>query len=171
MKTYAPLALVALFTPLVVLRAEEVLSTRPVVIAPKRIDTETTIPGKAAKRSAPKPVKEEVMETPVAEEKSNLAPIDEKNILLKISFKRGSIQLSQSIRKQLMGLGLKPGQKIRITGFGEKGMRKADRIANLRARVVASFLGEAVGDVSASLQWSGNPHASIAEGAVLEAVN
>src|SRR5687767_7074975 len=33
------------------LQAEEILSSHPLVVSPKRIETETTVPGKTAKRS------------------------------------------------------------------------------------------------------------------------
>jgi outer membrane protein OmpA-like peptidoglycan-associated protein len=152
------------------LSAEEVLSTRPVVISPKRIETETTIPGKPAKRTVKTAPKEEPA-APEIEEKETGVTIDDKSVVMKISFKPGSIQLSKPIRKQLIALGLKPGQKIRITGFGESKGKKAARLANLRARVVASFLNEAVGEISTSLQWSAKPLSAYPEGAVIETVN
>lgn len=161
--------------------AEEVLSSRPVVISPRRIETETKVPEKAGKRSAKAksaaekaaPKKEPVVEVVAAEPEpaETAISIDEKNILMKVEFKAGSIQLSKPIRKQLIALALKPGQKIRISGFGEGGGKKGTRLGNLRARVVASFLNEAVGEIGATLQWSSKPHASIPEGAVIEALN
>lgn len=161
------------FAALCQLGAEEVLSSHPVVIAPKRIETETALPGKAAKRTV-KTDRAEKTAPATAEEpalKDNTVTIDEKNILMKISFKPGSIQLSRPIRKQLIALGIKPGQKIRITGFGEGKGKNSVRLANLRARVVASFLAEAVGEIDTNLQWSGQPQSAYPEGAVVEAVN
>ncbi|MBX3722618.1 MAG: hypothetical protein KF713_12320 [Turneriella sp.] len=153
--------------------AEEILSSRPVVIAPKRIETETTLPVKAAKRSTKKTSAEKETAAPAEESalKESSVTIDDKNILMKVSFQAGSIQLSRPIRKQLIALGIKPGQKIRITGFGSGNDKKSLRLANLRARVVASFLAEAIGEIDTSLQWSGKPHTAYPEGAVIEAVN
>lgn len=178
-----PISVVAAVIALVLtgaIFAEEVLSSRPVVISPRRIETETKVPEKTGKRaakvrSAPEKVKAEkpVMEATQkeTEPQETQISIDEKNIVMKVEFKAGSIQLSKPIRKQLIALALKPGQKLRISGFGEGGGKKGTRLGNLRARVVASFLNEAVGDIAATLQWSGKPHASIPEGAVIEVLN
>lgn len=144
---------------------EEILSTQPVVIAPKRI--ETASPAVFA-RSA------EATESEIL--------INPQNVLFKIEFKRGSIRLSNEMRSQLRKSGLTAGQKIRISGFadapenkGKQAARKkaeAVRLANLRARVVASFLAEYIGGIHTELQWNSNAPAGYTESlAVIERVD
>lgn len=134
--------------------AEEVLSSQPVVIAPKRIESET-VP----------------LATRAVESEGHAVSINAQLVLAKIQFKKGSIRLQPAMRKQLHELGLKAGQKLRITGFADAGASKGNavKLANLRARVVASYLAEQVGELQVELQWNGRPPEGFTDaGAVLE---
>lgn len=134
--------------------AEEVLSSQPVVIAPKRIEAET----------AP-------LATRAIESQGTEVSINPQLVLIKIEFKPGSIRLLPAMRRQLQQLGLKPGQKLRISGFSDAGKAKGNtvKLANLRARVVSSYLAEQVGALQVELQWNGKPPEAFAgTGAVIE---
>lgn len=158
-----------------ILCAEEVLSSRPLVISPKRIETKTVLPPKvisaekrvaAAKIKTKKKKETTVTQKPKTEE---AFVINMNNVVMKVAFNPGSIRLSDEAQKSLRSLKLSPGQKIRISGFGDAGRKNAAKIANFRARVVASFLDEALGGVNAELQWSANPHTCCStDGAVIE---
>jgi outer membrane protein OmpA-like peptidoglycan-associated protein len=134
--------------------AEEVLSSQPVVIAPKRIESET-VP----------------LASRAVESEGHAVSINAQLVIAKIQFKKGSIRLLPAMRKQLNQLGLKTGQKLRITGFADAGAGKGNavKLANLRARVIASYLAEQVGDLNVELQWNGRPPEGFTDaGAVLE---
>ncbi len=134
--------------------AEEVLSSQPVVIAPKRIESET-VP----------------LATRAVESEGHAVSINAQLVIAKIQFKKGSIRLLPAMRKQLRELGLKAGQKLRITGFADAGASKGNavKLANLRARVIASYLAEQVGELQVELQWNGRPPEGFTDaGAVLE---
>lgn len=134
--------------------AEEVLSSQPVVIAPKRIESET-VP----------------LATRAVESEGHAVSINAQLVIAKIHFKKGSIRLLPAMRKQLRELGLKAGQKLRITGFADAGASKGNavKLANLRARVIASYLAEQVGELQVELQWNGRPPEGFTDaGAVLE---
>jgi hypothetical protein len=165
--------------------AEEVLSSRPLVISPKRIETKTVLPPKviAEEKNAPqsKLKNKKKKDTAVVQKPKTEEPflINMNNVMLKITFSPGSIRLTEDAQKALRGLNLSPGKKIRISGFGDppstpplgKGGNKrgGEKIANFRARVVASFLDEALGGINAELQWSANPYACCAaDGAIIE---
>lgn len=121
---------------------EEVLSSQPVVIAPKRIDAET-LP----------------LASRTVESEGHAVSINAQNVIGQVEFKKGSIRLLPALRKQLRELGIKPGQKLRITGFADAGTTKGNavKLANLRARVVASYLSEQIGELQIELQWNGRP--------------
>lgn len=157
------------------LDAEEVLSSRPLVISPKRIETKTVLPPKVITEEKPdaqtKVKIKKKKESTVAQGSKTVESfnINMNNVILKITFNPGSIRLSDEAQKSLRSLKLKPGQKIRISGFGEAGRKNAAKTANFRARVVASFLDEALGGISAELQWSANPYSCCStDGAVIE---
>lgn len=122
--------------------AEEVLSSQPLVIAPRRIEAETVPLASRAVQS-----------------EGHAVSINPQLVIAKIEFKKNSIRLLPEMRKQLLQLGLKPGQKLRITGFAGAGTAKGNavKLANLRARVVASYLAEQVGELKVELQWNGKP--------------
>lgn len=144
---------------LTALRSEEVLSSHPVVVAPKRIEAD----------SAPVAVR-------AMDSGETAIVINSARVILKLEFKPGSIRLSKETKKSLRSLGLKAGDKIRISGFGDatpaksaKAKNSAVRLANLRARVVASFLAEYAGEVQAELQWNPRPAREFpGTGAVIE---
>lgn len=134
--------------------AEEVLSSQPMVIAPKRIESET-VP----------------LASRAVESEGHAVNINAQLVIAKIQFKKGSIRLLPAMRKQLKQLGLKTGQKLRITGFADVGAGKGNavKLANLRARVIASYLAEQIGDLQIELQWNGRPPEGFMDaGAVLE---
>lgn len=135
--------------------AEEILSSRPVVIAPRRIEAKSVdVSGRAVVARSEKP--------------SNVET-DETKALLLMTFRRGSIRLTDGTQKQLMSLGIRPGQRLRVFGFGDPNHSDAERIANLRARVVASYLREKIGQLSIEINWSEKPHRNHAGiGAILE---
>jgi|GEM_PF-3365859 len=136
--------------------AEEVLSSQPVVIAPKRIESEA-VP----------------LASRAVESEGHAISINAQWVIAKIQFKKGSIRLQPAMRRQLNQLGLKPAQKLRITGFADAGAGKgkAVRLANLRARVIASYLAEQVGELQVELQWNGRPPEGFTDaGAVLERI-
>ncbi|AFM10845.1 hypothetical protein [Turneriella parva] len=134
---------------------EEVLSTRPVVIAPRRIEAKSVdVSGRSVVARSEKPAGAET---------------DESKALLLMAFRRGSIRLTDGTQKQLMALGIRPGQRLRVFGFGDPDHSDAERIANLRARVVASYLREKIGQLSIEIHWSEKPHRNHAGiGAILE---
>ncbi len=148
-----------LFTVLLLLSshlsAEEVLSSRPVVIAPRRIEAKSIdISGRAVTRHA---------------EQSDDSDIDANRILLLVTFSRGSIRLTEGTERQLLALGISPGQHLRIFGFGDPKGKNQARLANLRARVIASFLKEKIGKVSIEIKWKESPHGKFpGAGAILE---
>lgn len=150
------------------LHAEEVLSSRPIVIAPKRIETKTELPPAVA--SKPKPEKIAKKSAPKHPAVREEFVVNKENVLLNVAFKPGSIRLSTEAQEALRKIPITKGQKIHISGFGEKGRRNAKQIANLRARVVASFLDEALDGINAKLQWSAVPYRCCSSGAVVEAV-
>lgn len=134
--------------------AEEVLSSEPVVIAPKRIESET-----------------QPLASRAVESEGHAVSINAQLVIAKIQFKTGSIRLLPAMRKQLNQLALKTGQKLRITGFADAGASKGNavKLANLRARVIASYLAEQVGELQIELQWNGRPPEGFTDaGAVLE---
>lgn len=155
------------------LAAEEVLSSRPLVISPKRIETKTVLPPKViaeqkveAAKKAPKKTEPKVAQKAKAKEDFL---INMNQVILKIDFNPGSIQLSTEARQALKSLALQSGQKIRISGFGENGRRNGKRVAHFRARVVASFLDEVFGGVNAQMQWSATQYPCCGTaGAVIE---
>jgi len=154
------------------LGAEEVLSSKPIVIAPKRIETKTELPPEAKlpeKKAEKKSEKKPTAPVAVAEK----IDIDAEKVVASIQFAKGSIRLTEAAQNKLRELKLKPGQKLRISGFGDSARKTAGKIANLRARVVASFLDEAVGGdgLAVKLQWRAAPHESFAQaGGVVEVV-
>ncbi len=134
--------------------AEEVLSSQPVVIAPKRIEAETV------------PLASRAIES-----EGHAVSINPALVVAKIQFPKGSIRLPGAVRKQLNKLGFKAGQKLRITGFADASAAKGNavKLANLRARVVASYLTEQVGEMQIELQWNGRPPEGFSDaGAVIE---
>lgn len=125
--------------------AEEVLSSRPVVIAPRRIEAKSI----------------EVNGQPAVtrhDQQQNFE-LDEAKTLLMVTFRRGSIRLSKDTEKQLLALGITGGQKLRVFGFGDPNHKDAARIANLRARVIASYLREKTGNQTIQIKWTEKPHA------------
>ncbi len=147
--------LIVLLVTAVQLRAEEVLSSRPVVISPRRIEAKSVdVSGRTVVSRREK--------TPAAE-------TDDSKALLMMAFRRGSIRLSDGTQKQLLALGIKPGQRLRVFGYGDPNHKDAERIANLRARVVASYLQEKIGRLAVEINWSEKPHRNHAGiGAILE---
>lgn len=135
--------------------AEEILSSRPVVIAPRRIEAKSVdISGRQMTQHS---------------EQSDNTDIDSNRVLLLMTFRRGSIKLSEDTERQLLSLGIKPGQQLRVFGFGDAADKQAARIANLRARVVASFLKEKIGRISIEIKWNEKPHRKFpGAGAILE---
>jgi len=147
--------LTILLVTAVQISAEEVLSSRPVVIAPRRIEAKSVdVSGRSVVARS---------------EKSPTAATDDNKTLLMMAFRRGSIRLSEGTQKQLLALGIRPGQHLRVFGYGDPNHADAERIANLRARVVASFLQEKVGRLAVEINWSEKPHRNHAGiGAILE---
>lgn len=136
-------------------RAEEVLSSRPVLIAPRRIEAKSVdVSGRAVVSRSDKPVS---------------AKTDDSKTLLMITFRRGSIRLTEGTQRQLLALGIKPGQRLRVFGFGDPSHKDAERIANLRARVVASYLRDKIGQLAIEIIWNDKPHpVHTGIGAILE---
>ncbi|HRP68697.1 MAG TPA: OmpA family protein [Turneriella sp.] len=100
-------------------------------------------------------------------------PTQQAQVQLKVIFMKGSIQLSREARQKIADMRLKPGQKIRVTGFADaesKSKKDKERIANLRARVVASFLNEAVGITDAAIEWKTASENDLASTALIEGV-
>ncbi|MBV6493207.1 MAG: hypothetical protein LDLANPLL_01222 [Turneriella sp.] len=91
-------------------------------------------------------------------------------ISLKVEFKKGSIQLTREMREKIAALKISPGQKVRITGYGDKTGKNMEAIANLRARVIASFLNETTGEVDAVLEWKHKPDSGMESMAFIEGV-
>lgn len=159
--------MIAALTLVSALGAEEVLSSEPVLITPKRIEThKSTTPaagrvGVQSRAAAPAGMPSDME-----------IKIDQNRVLLKIEFKKDSIKLSASARRALRKLGLKPGQSLRISGLGDSpGSMKGSntRLANLRARVIASYLEEFVGELKVELQWNARPPQEFAGfGAIIE---
>lgn len=135
--------------------AEEVLSSRPLVIAPRRIEAKSVdVSGRVVVNRS---------------EQSADSETDDAKALLMITFRRGSIRLSKGTEKQLLALGIKRGQKLRVFGFGDPGHKDAARIANLRARVIASYLREKIGPLAIQIKWNEKPHTRhTGIGAILE---
>jgi len=146
---------ICLLLATVQVQAEEVLSSRPVVISPRRIEAKSVdVSGRTVGSRSEK--------TPAAE-------TDDSKALLMIAFRRGSIRLTGGTQKQLLALGIKPGQRLRVFGYGDPNHADAERIANLRARVVASYLREKIGRLAIEINWSEKPHRNHAGiGAILE---
>jgi hypothetical protein len=139
------------------INAEEVLSSRPLVIAPRRIEAKSVdISGRQVTQHS---------------EQSEKTDIDANRILLLITFRKGSIRLTEDTERQLLALGIKQGQQLRVFGFGDPADKKAARIANLRARVIASFLKEKIGRISIEINWNEKPHRKFpGAGAIIEGV-
>jgi hypothetical protein len=99
--------------------AEEVLTNRPLIIAPRRIE----VPQNAERSGS-----------------SDLAKPSEELPELRLGFRRGSMRLTAETRKLLQALRGKSGP-LRITGYGDAG-KPNEKLANLRARAVASYIEE-----------------------------
>lgn len=88
--------------------------------------------------------------------------------LAKLRFRKGSMQLSSETRKALKNL--KGVQKsLRITGYADDAKPKAaERLANLRARAVASYLEEYAGIDKVKLHWQAQAYKEQGIGVVIE---
>lgn len=110
--------------------AEEVLSNRPVIIAPRRIEI-----------------------SPAADPSGNttVARPPEQRGSLRLAFRRGSMRLTEQTRRALRALR---GSKnlLKITGYGDAA-RPNEKLANLRARAVASYLEEYSGIRRVEISW------------------
>ncbi|GAB4430388.1 MAG: hypothetical protein OHK0011_13020 [Turneriella sp.] len=126
------------------LAAEEVLSSRPLTIAPRRIE----IPP-ASERSA----------VTGAAEPSALKPV------LRLVFRRGSMRLTEETRRALRALR-GSGKLLRITGYGDAGYPN-EKLANLRARAVASYLEEYSGIHRVEIVWRAEAYAEEGIGATI----
>lgn len=131
--------------PATSLAAEEVLSTRPLIIAPRRIEVSP----------APQPSPD----TP-AIQSSRKFPI------LRLGFRRGSMRLSKKTSRALRELHA-PKSGLRITGYGDTN-RPDEKLANLRARAVASFLEEYAGIREVEILWQAEAFAEPGIGATVE---
>lgn len=138
-------------------KAEEILSSQPVVIAPRRIETKAA--PKAARR-------DDKIEQPIAEEPA--LTINKENIIFKVTFRKGSMQISGEMRRELKSLTVGSGRPLRLSGFGDSPPhRGGKRLANLRARAVASYLKEATG-IKAKIQWTGRAYDDAETGVIVE---
>lgn len=129
------------------LSAEEVLSNRPVIIAPRRIEISP-----ATDRSGNATVARPLEQQPS----------------FRLAFKRGSMRLTDQTRKTLRSLR---GSKnlLRITGYGDAA-RPNEKLANLRARAVASYLEEYSGINRVEISWQAEAYDEAGIGATITEV-
>jgi hypothetical protein len=116
---------------------EEILSVETVVVAPKRVLLDAQ-PGDTPATTRAEPVK---------------TTTDAPQKLAEIAFRRNSMQLLTEARRQLMALKLRAGDKLRIRAFAGKETRDPERLANLRARAIESFLHEQFKDIQIKIEW------------------
>ena len=112
------------------LRAEEVLSERTVIIAPRRIEI-----------------------SPITDRTATANQIDDgaARVVARLVFRRGSMQLTAETRKILKNL--RPTESaLLIEGYSDEA-RPNERLANLRARAVASFLEEHHDTRKLEIRW------------------
>lgn len=121
--------------------SEEVLSNRPVIIAPPRIEISP------------------------ASERSGNPPVTQPSSL-RLAFGRGSMRLTSQTRNALRGLRGAKGV-LRITGYGDAA-RPDEKLANLRARAVASYLEEYSGIYRIEILWQAEASAEPGIGATIE---
>lgn len=127
------------------LAAEEVLARRRLIIAPPRLENARDAQragGRLEKARLPKPN------------------------ALRLVFRPGSMRLTEATERALRGL--RGTQKIlRVTGFGDTA-RSDEKLANLRARAVASYLAEYSDLRGVELDWQANACAEAEVGATVE---
>lgn len=125
----AALAIV-LLTLVPALSAEEVLSERTVIIAPRRIEI-----------------------SPITDRAATANQIDDgaARVVARLVFRRGSMQLTAETRKILKSL--RPTESaLLIEGYSDEA-HPNERLANLRARAVASFLEEHSDIRNIKIRW------------------
>jgi outer membrane protein OmpA-like peptidoglycan-associated protein len=146
MKTYRPVLGLLCLVLLTAggLSAEEVLSNRPVIIAPRRIE----VPQNAERSGS-----------------SDWVKPGEELPQFRLGFRPGSMRLTAETRKTLRTLR---GSKnlLRITGYGDA-ERPNEKLANLRARAVASYLEEYSGIHRVEIVWRAEAYAEAGIGATI----
>lgn len=146
--------LLPLLLPLVAAIAEEVLSVRPVLIAPRRLNAQ-----EAADQAVVNP------------RATGTIPdlLNTKNVIARLGFKKNSMRLTGETRRQLKALAQKKNSALRVTGFADDDSGRGERLANLRARAIASYLEEYAGITNIEIRWLKTTHPDFPQtGAIVE---
>lgn len=135
--------LLLLLLPSVAAVAEEVLSVRQVLIAPRRLNT----PAVAAEATA-------------ATRGTGGQPdaVNAQRVIARLTFPKNSMRLSAETRRQLKALAPKKNTALRVTGFADDDSGRRERLANLRARAIASYLEEYAGITKIEIRWLKTTH-------------
>lgn len=89
--------------------------------------------------------------------------------LAKLRFRKGSMQLSRETQRALNSLkGTK--KSLRITGYTDS-KKSGERLANLRARAVASYLEEYADINKVELRWQAQAHVEKGIGVIIEEID
>lgn len=77
---------------------------------------------------------------------------------LLLRFHKGSMRLSKDTRTALDAFKERKEVSLRITGYGDKRVKNAEKLANLRARATASYLEEYTDINIVEVKWSKMPN-------------